>query len=276
MGSLRLGPLNLPVWLLGSLAGLLVLTAVRWLVLRASRDQWRVADEILTNAALIGFAVWKLTPLVTRSAEIVEAPVRLLFYPGGRIGAIGGIIAGAAALLVAVIRRRRREPIGLPHLIHGLTLAAALAMAPLVSAVAETGDVYDLTQADFSFLSEPHRFDPSAPTALVFWATWCAPCTAQMPELDRFFDEYGDTGINLIAVNLVETEVGVDAVRSYLSGGGYELPVALDHRSELWRRFEAGATPTTIVLDRTGRERSRRTGAISVTNLARRLLPLSE
>lgn len=50
------------------------------------------------------------------------------------------------------------------------------------------------------------------PIILNFWATWCAPCRIEMPELEATYQEYQDDGLVIVAVNRQET---VDEIRPY-------------------------------------------------------------
>ena len=279
MQVLRIGPLNLPLWILISAGGLVVLVAVRCIALAADRPVWTRTDDLLLTSGMIGFAAWKLMPLLTRTAEIVDSPLRLLYYPGGLAGIIAGVVLAAGSGVIIALRGREREPLTRRHGLHAVLLVGALLLGPIVllgMRSISSGPRYEIAAVELSGLSGPVQLSEDTPTVLVFWATWCGPCTAQMPELERFWAGIDPDNANVVAVNLIETEAGQAVVQKYMDDGGFTFPVGLDSGGVLAARLDVRATPTTIMLDADGAERYRRTGAISGANLAARLLPLRQ
>ncbi len=100
-------------------------------------------------------------------------------------------------------------------------------------------------------------------TILNFWATWCPPCRGEMPELNDFFGEYGDKVV-FYAINLRE-EAGF--VNDFMYKNGYSIPTLLDSNGETGNLFQIKFVPTTIVVDRSGIIRFRKSGAITKTEL---------
>ena len=83
-----------------------------------------------------------------------------------------------------------------------------------------------------------------------FWATWCAPCRVEIPELIEMQDEMDDDGVRFVGIAL-EAEA-VDAVRAYADDAGFNYPIAIDD-GEVANRFGGVyALPTTILIDREG------------------------
>lgn len=268
--AVRVGPLNVPVWMLAIAGALVIVAILQRTVWRERRDEWKAANDLVSTALVIAMIVWKLTPLVTRFPEIREAPGRLLYYPGGMIGAVAG---GLAALLYVFVRLRRLEPPRRGLLVQAAVPLLAAVMAAGVTMVVPSGDELEFDLARLDYLAGHEAgLDPDAPTVITAWATWCGPCTAQMPEVERFHREFGDR-VNLVALNLTSTERSENVVRAYLAAGELTFPVALDHDGSVASALAVRATPTTIVVDTSGRERARRTGAVNEDWLARRVLP---
>jgi cytochrome c biogenesis protein CcmG, thiol:disulfide interchange protein DsbE len=84
---------------------------------------------------------------------------------------------------------------------------------------------------------------------LNFWATWCPPCRAEMPSMQRMYDELGDEGIDLIAVDLQESE---KTVKDFLDKNDYTFPVLLDTDGRAGATYGARSIPTSFVIDTEG------------------------
>ncbi len=95
---------------------------------------------------------------------------------------------------------------------------------------------------------------------LNLWATWCVPCVAEMPALAALAGLVGDAPIAVLPLS--SDRGGAAAVeRFYRERGLQGLPVLLDPRGEAARALGARGIPTTLLIDRHGRERGRFEGA---------------
>lgn len=83
-----------------------------------------------------------------------------------------------------------------------------------------------------------------------FWATWCPPCRAEMPSMQRAWMEIRDKGVVMLAVHVGGNE---DKVWSFV--GDYELdfPVVIDAKSEVADAWPMKGLPSTFVVDPEGR-----------------------
>ncbi|MBE9529187.1 MAG: TlpA family protein disulfide reductase [Proteobacteria bacterium] len=81
---------------------------------------------------------------------------------------------------------------------------------------------------------------------LHFWATWCAPCQKELPDLVRFNKKYGAKGVRVVAIALDNR----DKVLKYLEENGINLPVYLDQYGKIMRAYGVGALPVTVVIDK--------------------------
>lgn len=94
---------------------------------------------------------------------------------------------------------------------------------------------------------------------LNFWASWCPPCRAEMPDLQEAHEQYGDD-IRILAVNIQEDrEVVKDFVREF----GLTFTVLLDSDGSVARTYRIAAIPTSFFIDRSGIIRLRWVGALS-------------
>ncbi len=93
------------------------------------------------------------------------------------------------------------------------------------------------------------------------WATWCVPCVAEMPALQAMAAALATDGI--VVLPLSSDRGGAEVVRRFYVGHGVTtLPIWLDPKGELARAWGARGLPTTIIIDRQGRERGRLEGAV--------------
>jgi thiol-disulfide isomerase/thioredoxin len=84
-----------------------------------------------------------------------------------------------------------------------------------------------------------------------FWATWCAPCRAEMPTLEALYQTYKDRGLEILAVS--SDRQGAPLVLPLMMQYRLSFPVLLDPSGEVTRLYGVASLPTTYVLDRAGR-----------------------
>ncbi len=95
---------------------------------------------------------------------------------------------------------------------------------------------------------------------LNFWATWCGPCVQEMPSLQALARSLAGSGIVVLAVSA--DRAGAASVRPFLDAHGItSLPVLLDPDSNGVHALGLSAFPTTLLVDRDGRERGRLEGS---------------
>jgi thiol-disulfide isomerase/thioredoxin len=81
------------------------------------------------------------------------------------------------------------------------------------------------------------------------WATWCPPCRAEMPDLQRLESAYGRRGLAVIAVNEGESP---QRARAFAESLGIQFPIWIDASQRYGRTYAALGLPTTVILDRRG------------------------
>ncbi len=86
---------------------------------------------------------------------------------------------------------------------------------------------------------------------LNIWATWCGPCRAEMPSLDRLQALHKGDGLAVLAVS-VDGGGSAPVRRFFQQSGIRNLPLYLDADSATARAFGARSIPTTLLIDRDG------------------------
>jgi thiol-disulfide isomerase/thioredoxin len=106
------------------------------------------------------------------------------------------------------------------------------------------------------------------PLLVNFWATWCAPCVREMPQIDRFFVNHAAKGWQVIGLAID----GPTPVRAFLKQVKIGFPIGLAglDGTELVRQLgnEAGGLPFTVAFDAAGRIVRRKLGETHYEELA--------
>ena len=92
---------------------------------------------------------------------------------------------------------------------------------------------------------------------LNFWATWCPPCRAEMPDIQKLYDTYDTEGDDaLIVLGIAAPNMGseqsVEGIKKFLEDNGYTYPVVMDTTGEIFNAYGIFSFPTTFMIDRDG------------------------
>jgi thiol-disulfide isomerase/thioredoxin len=82
-----------------------------------------------------------------------------------------------------------------------------------------------------------------------FWATWCPPCRAEMPDIESLYQEHKDKGLVVIGIDISESEA---TVRQFVQRGGYSWTFVLDSDGAVAASYNIRAIPTSFFIDREG------------------------
>ena len=173
--------------------------------------------------------------------------------PGPRIGSVGWLTFGGSALMGLVVGLLLFRAPTSPG--SGVLAASeAAAPAPEVGAPApdftlETVDGESLRLSDLR----------GKVVAVNFWATWCAPCRLEMPDLQERAERFPDR-LAVIGVNFAETAEEVDAFRREV---GVDFPLLLDPEADVQRLYRVLGYPTTFFIDEEGTIRFQHVGLMS-------------
>jgi peroxiredoxin len=85
---------------------------------------------------------------------------------------------------------------------------------------------------------------------LNFWATWCKPCTTEMPAMQTAYDKLRDKGFVVLAVNELEDDA---RVREHIKQYGHTFPVLMDRDNKVANQFGVFGLPVSVFVDQEGR-----------------------
>ncbi len=108
--------------------------------------------------------------------------------------------------------------------------------------------------SDFTLLDlkgESHRLSQYRGKIVLvnFWATWCKPCTTEMPAMQATYDKLQDQGFVVLAVNELEDEA---KVREHIRTYGHTFPVLLDLNNQVANQYGVYGLPVSVFVDEHG------------------------
>jgi peroxiredoxin/YHS domain-containing protein len=83
-----------------------------------------------------------------------------------------------------------------------------------------------------------------------YWATWCGPCVATMPEMQRLHEKYSAKGLTILGVSV--DEEGEKKVKPFIARRKFTYPILLDDQST-WKAYNAKVIPALFLVDKEGR-----------------------
>ena len=170
------------------------------------------------------------------------AVLALVEYLGG--ASVPGRSTDGEAGRPATISALSPEPRG-----DSATMALHDTPRPLPELQFEDGNGKPVTLADFR----------GKVVLLNIWATWCTPCRREMPTLDRLQARLGGPDFEVVALSI--DRAGIEVVtKFYAEIGVRHLAKYIDESSKAAPQLNAVGLPTTLLIDRGGREIGRRVG----------------
>lgn len=83
------------------------------------------------------------------------------------------------------------------------------------------------------------------------WATWCPPCRAEMPAIEKVYNEYKDQGFIVLAVDMTYQD-DPSAVMPFVQEHGLTFPILLDETGAVGRAYQLRSLPSSFFITREG------------------------
>lgn len=161
----------------------------------------------------------------------------------------GGLLAGIVMAVLTVVGGRSVSQ-------GGMGSERPIIPTPIPDLVGQVAPDFTARTPEGELVTLSHL--RGSPVALNFWATWCDPCRAEMPELEEARIRYTD--LVVLAVNAGET---AEDVQAFMSELGLTFPALLDPRGEISDLYGAKFLPTTVWIDAGGVVRGKHIGVLT-------------
>ena len=83
------------------------------------------------------------------------------------------------------------------------------------------------------------------------WATWCEPCRAEMPSMEKLYREFGPQGLVIVAVS-VDDPGTEEQIRSFVREFGLTFEILHDPAKDIARRYQVTGYPESFIIGREG------------------------
>ncbi len=103
---------------------------------------------------------------------------------------------------------------------------------------------------------------------LNFWATWCPPCRAEMPDIQEVWQEGKGQDVFLLAIDFGEAP---ETAAEYVNRNGFTFSIGIDPGSRVATEYRLAGLPTHIFIDANGIVREIRIGLLSADGMRQRL-----
>jgi len=112
-------------------------------------------------------------------------------------------------------------------------------LAPEISLYTPQGEKYTLSELK------------SKAVLVNIWATWCPPCRAEMPAIEKIYEEYKDKGLVVLGVNATSQDNPLD-IAPFVTQYGITFPILLDETGSVAQKYDLRSLPSSYFINRDG------------------------
>lgn len=133
-----------------------------------------------------------------------------------------------------------------------LVFSLCLSLVPVLSLAARiNGKAPDFTLRDINGKAFSLTDFRGKVVFIDFWASWCAPCKKELPEVSKFSRKYGNDVV-FIAINVDKRRANAEDFLLQIPGLSPGVKVLLDNDSTVVSSYNVAAMPTSFILDKEG------------------------
>lgn len=101
-----------------------------------------------------------------------------------------------------------------------------------------------------------------------FWASWCAPCKKELPDIQKLYDEKRAAGLEVLAINWQEDP---ETATSFFASRDIRLPLLLDRSGSVYAQYRLQGLPDSFFVDREGNIAAFQFGSLTESKMRERL-----
>jgi len=109
------------------------------------------------------------------------------------------------------------------------------------------------------------------PILINFWASWCKPCSGEMPLIIAAYRAHQQAGLAVLAIDLTDQEASTKDIRKFQAEFQLPFPVLLDKKGKARKLYRLRGVPTSVFIGSDGVIRSVNPGPITEASLQQRL-----
>ena len=111
---------------------------------------------------------------------------------------------------------------------------------------------------------------------LNFWATWCPPCEAEMPHMQKYYEKYRETdNVEIVGVNVTYHREKIERVEQFLKSYDITFPIVLELEETVSRQYELLTLPSTFMIDAEGKIQKTIVGPLDLDTLRENVTQLN-
>ena len=106
-----------------------------------------------------------------------------------------------------------------------------------------------------------------------FWATWCPPCKAEMPDLEKLYEENKNSDLVILAVNLSEDK---ETIKSFMDKNNYNFHVLMDSNGDVAIKYDIASIPTSFFINKEGAIVQKKVGEMNLEEMRNYVASMKE
>lgn len=111
----------------------------------------------------------------------------------------------------------------------------------------------DFTASDIKGLDVSLSDFKGKPVVINFWASWCPPCKAEMPDYEKLYREYSSKGVVFMMVDLTDgSRETITTAKKFITDSKYTFPVYFDVKYSGANAYKINSIPVSVFVDKDG------------------------